>query len=85
MGEDILGSKGKVKILKVLMRLGEANITRIARETRLHHKYVEKHLNDLVNQGIVAEKRYGRIRMYSLRLDNPKVLLILHLIKSLEE
>ncbi len=83
--EQLLGSKGKIKILRVLARLGEANITRIAKETSLHHKYVERHLAELARMGIVSEKRIGRVRIYSLRIDNPKVLTLLDLLRALEE
>jgi DNA-binding transcriptional ArsR family regulator len=71
--EEILGSKGRIKILKILFRDGYANITRIVRETGLHHRLVVKHLEDLKRMGIVEERRYGRMRIYYVNLSDPRV------------
>ncbi len=81
---EILGSKGKIKILKLLVREGEANITKIVRETGLRHSLVEKHLEDLIRLGIVVEKRIGRLRIFSLNLQNPRTQSIVELIRRLE-
>ena len=83
--EGVLGSKGKIKILRLLMREGEVNITRIVRETGLRHSLVEKHLEELASMGIVVEKRIGRLRLFSLNLGNPRVALLLELLKRMEE
>lgn len=82
--EEVLGSKVRIRILKALFRLGEANITRIARETNTHFSLVEKHLQKLKEIGIVEEKRIGRIRLFGLNYSNPKVHLLMELIRSME-
>lgn len=82
--EEILGSKVRIRILKTLFKLGEANITRIARETNTHFSLVEKHLQRLKEMGIVEEKRIGRIRLFGLNYGNPKVHLLMELIRSME-
>ncbi len=82
---DILGSKGKLKILRILVRDGEANITRIVRETGLRHSLVEKHLEDLVRLGIVVEKRIGRLRVFSINVDDPRAVRVVELIRQLDE
>jgi len=79
----ILGSKVKIKIILALMRLGEANISRIVKETSSHYYTVEKHLRELEELGIVDERRLGRVRVFSLNYENPRVPVILELIKSL--
>ena len=85
LASAILGSKGKVKILRVLVREGEANITRIVRETGLRHSLVEKHLKELETLGIVVEKRVGRLRMFSVNLEDPRAAAIVELIRRLDE
>ncbi len=80
----ILGSRAKVKIIMVLMKLGEANISRIVRETSSHYYTVERHLEELKKLGIVDEKRLGRVRVFSLNYGDPRVPVILELIRSLE-
>ncbi|MCE4603409.1 MAG: helix-turn-helix domain-containing protein [Aeropyrum sp.] len=82
--EDIITSKGKVKILKILVKDGQANITRLVRETGMHHKLVSKHIEDLKRMGLVGEKRYGRIRFIYLEYGDPRVRVIREIIKSLE-
>ncbi len=83
--ENILGSRGKVKILKTIYSLGEANITRIVRETRMNHKLVSKHLESLVKAGFLVEKIYGRIKIYSINFSNPKTILLKDIFNTLEE
>jgi len=83
--ESVLGSKGKTKILLVLSEYGQLNITRLLKYTGLHHKLLEKHLEELIELGLVEEERIGRLRYFSLRFDNPKVPVILELLRALKE
>ncbi|MDM7275513.1 MAG: winged helix-turn-helix domain-containing protein [Thermoprotei archaeon] len=82
--EKLLSSKGKVKVLKILLRDGQANISRIVRETGLNHKRVEKHLEELKSANIAVERRYGKLRIYEANLNNPKVLTLKKLLETLE-
>jgi len=83
--EELFSSKGRVRVLKALLRLEEANITRIVREVDMHHRVVRKHLEKLVNLGVVEEKKYGRLRFFRLNYSNPKVKLLKTLIEVFEE
>ena len=83
--EELFSSKGRVKVLKALLKLEEANITRIVKEVDMHHRVVQKHLEKLVSLGIVEEKRYGRLRFFRLNFSNPKIRLIKTLIEIIEE
>ncbi|KSW11937.1 ArsR family transcriptional regulator [Pyrodictium occultum] len=78
----ILGSKGKIKILSLLARSGQLNITRIIKDTGLHHRLVEQHLEELKNAGLVEEQRIGRLRLFSLRYDNPKTAVLIELLRA---
>jgi len=82
--EELLSSKGRVRVLKVLLRDGQANISRLIRETGLHHRLVVKHLEELKRIGLVEERRYGRLRIYEINLRDPRVSALRDLLRSLE-
>jgi len=65
--EEILSSKGRIKIIKTLLKNCELSISEIVRLTRLNHNSVEQHLDLLKHAGLVCEKNFGRIRIYSIR------------------
>jgi DNA-binding transcriptional ArsR family regulator len=62
--EEILGSKGRVRVLKVLSESGELNISEVSRRTGLNYTSVERHLLKLKKMGLLNEKRYGKIRIF---------------------
>ena len=70
---EILQSRGRLKILLILMRTGQLNITKIAQQAHLSHKTTEAYLEILKKGGIVEEKRYGRIRLYRFMGEVKKV------------
>ncbi len=70
--EDILGSKAKVKILKVLALNEELTISLIINKTNLNYSSVKTHLNHLKNLDLIQEKKFGRIKIYRYRIENIK-------------
>ncbi|ABM80756.1 winged helix-turn-helix domain-containing protein [Hyperthermus butylicus] len=82
---EIISSRGKLRILLVLLRNGQVNITRLLRETRLHYNLLIKHLEELKAAGIVEETRVGRARLYSLKLNNPRTLVLVETLRLLGE
>jgi DNA-binding transcriptional ArsR family regulator len=42
--EEILGSKGRIRVLEVLTESGELNISEVSRRTGLNYTSVERHL-----------------------------------------
>ena len=82
--EELLASRGRVRILRVLFNYGTINITRLVRETRLHYKLVEKHLEILKREGIIFERRYGRMRLIEVNLRDPRVAALREILRSLE-
>lgn len=74
MGElvaEVLSSKVRLKILKILVERESLNITAIVRLTRLNHKIVKDNLDYLVNRGILHEVSIGRLKTYRLNNANP--------------
>lgn len=74
--EEILASKGRLRILKLLLEYQELNITEIVRRTDLNHSIVLTHLKVLTEAGLVIEKRFGRIRIFRINLADPRVKLL---------
>jgi len=68
--ETIFSSKGRVKILKILVDIGELNISEIARRARLNYTTTNQHLQALEESGIVRHKNFGRIRIFRFNEEN---------------
>ncbi|MEM3403529.1 MAG: helix-turn-helix domain-containing protein [Nitrososphaeria archaeon] len=62
----IFGSKGKFKILKTLLEEEEINISSLLREARISYPLAIKYLSELEKNGLIKQKRFGRIRIISL-------------------
>jgi DNA-binding transcriptional ArsR family regulator len=62
--EELLGSQGRIRVLKVLSESGELNISEVSRRSGLNYTSVERHLAKLAKLGLVKEKRYGKIRIF---------------------
>ena len=77
--EDVLSSKGRVRILKLLAELGELNVSAISRNINLNHSAVKEHLKFLTEAGLIREKRFGRILIYQFRDNN----ILAHSLKQL--
>lgn len=59
--------KGREAVIEVLRKYGEINITRLSKETGLHFRTLERVILELAEEGLVEERRYGRLRMIRLR------------------
>lgn len=82
--EDIFSSKGRVRIIRVLAKAGELNISEIARRARLNYKATSSHLKALRNAGIIQEKRFGRVRIFRFKSENTKALALKQLVEAWE-
>ena len=71
--EEVFASKGRVKIIKILVQEEELNISEIVDRARLNHKSTLNHLKFLTKAGIVQEKIYGRIRIYRIKFEDYRV------------
>jgi DNA-binding transcriptional ArsR family regulator len=71
--EEILGSKGRIRVLEVLTESGELNISEVSRRTGLNYTSVERHLTKLEKLGLLKEKRYGKIRIFEAVFKSFKV------------
>lgn len=79
--EDVFSSKGRVKILKLLVEIGELNISDIARRAGLNYATTNRHLQVLESYGIARHTRFGRIRIYRFNEGNPRAQIIRNVIE----
>lgn len=80
--EEALSSKGRVRVLRVLMEAGELNASEIARRANLNYSTALSHLLALKRVGLVEERKYGRIRIFKIA-DNGRVEYLRELFKAL--
>lgn len=80
--EDFFSSKLRIKILKILFDMGELNVSEIARRLGVNYSTTNKHLKILEDEGIVRHKMFGRIHLYRLNEQSPKVKALQNLIES---
>ena len=83
--EDILSSKGRIKILKTLIKNRELNISEIARQAGLSYTSADRHLEELKKQEMIKEKRFGRIRIFKINEKNKMMKIIEEFMKKIEE
>jgi DNA-binding transcriptional ArsR family regulator len=83
--EEVFSSKGRVKILKILTKIGELNISEIARRTGLNYTTTNQHLQALEDHRLVRHKSFGRIRIFRLDEENPRARMVKELIEFWEQ
>jgi len=82
--EDVFSSRLRMKIFKILMQVGELNVSEIARRLRVNYKTTDKHLKVLEDEGMIKHKVFGRIRLYRLNESSHKTKAVQNLIKVWE-
>ncbi len=82
--EDVFSSKLRIKILKMLMQVGELNVSEIARRLSVNYNTTSKHLKVLEDEGILQHKVFGRIRLYRFNEHSPKAKGVQNLIEAWE-
>jgi DNA-binding transcriptional ArsR family regulator len=83
--EEVFSSKPRMKILKLLARLGALNVSEIARRINLNYTTTNQHLKLLEAEGILQQRVYGRIRMYKFKEGSPQARAVQNLIETWEQ
>ncbi|MHA1958856.1 MAG: ArsR/SmtB family transcription factor [Candidatus Thorarchaeota archaeon] len=68
--EEVLSSRGRIKILKELAIASELNISELCRRVGLNHSSTKTHLKVLIRNGLIEEKTFGRIKIYRYRTED---------------
>lgn len=83
--EEVFSSKPRMKILRLIARLGALNVSDIARRINLNYTTTNQHLKLLEAEGILLQRVYGRIRMYRFNDRTPKAVAVQKLIETWEQ
>jgi DNA-binding transcriptional ArsR family regulator len=83
--EDVFSSRQRMKILKLVARLGELNVSDVARRIGVNFTTTSRHLQVLESEGILQQRTYGRIRMYRFNQASPKAKAVQALIETWDE
>jgi DNA-binding transcriptional ArsR family regulator len=83
--EEVFSSKPRMKILKLLARLGTLNVSDIAKRIGLNYSATNNHLRLLEAEGILVQRVYGRIRMYRYNDTSAKAKAVQGLIETWEQ
>jgi DNA-binding transcriptional ArsR family regulator len=83
--EEVFSSKPRMKILKLLARLGTLNVSDIAKRIGLNYSATNNHLRLLEAEGILVQRVYGRIRMYRYNDASAKAKAVQGLIETWEQ
>jgi predicted transcriptional regulator len=83
--EEVFSSKPRMKILKLVARLGALNVSDIARRINLNYSTTNQHLKLLEAEGILQQQIYGRIRIYKFNNASAKAVAVQNLIETWEQ
>ncbi len=83
--EEIFSSKPRMKILRLVARLGALNVSDIARRINLNYSTTNQHLKLLESEGVLQQRVYGRIRMYKFNEASAKARAVQNLIEAWEQ
>lgn len=78
--EEAFSSSGRIRILSLLSQVEELHLTEISRRTDQSYTATDRHLRVLRKAELVEEKDYGRVRIFRLRLENPRARMLRELI-----
>ena len=70
--EDVFFSRLRMKILRILVQVGELNGSEIARRLNINYVLASKHLRALEDEGVLTHKAFGRVRLYRLNERSPR-------------
>jgi DNA-binding transcriptional ArsR family regulator len=82
--EEVFSSRLRLKIVKILMQMGELNVSEIARRLGINHNSASKHLKILEDEDVLQKKIFGRIRLYRLNESSHKAKAVQNLIEVWE-
>jgi DNA-binding transcriptional ArsR family regulator len=82
--EDVFSSRLRMKILRILVQVGELNGSEIARRLSVNYVTTSKHLKALEIEDVLVHKVFGRIRLYRLNERSPKAKAVQTLIETWE-
>jgi DNA-binding transcriptional ArsR family regulator len=83
--EEVFSSKPRMKILKLLARLGTLNVSEIAKRIGLNYSATNEHLRLLEAESLLVQRSYGRVRMYRFNEASARAKAVQALIETWEQ
>ncbi|QIW25305.1 ArsR family transcriptional regulator [Sulfolobus sp. S-194] len=74
-----------LKILYILFKEGEINISKLAKETKLNYSTLLKYIEILEQKKLIEVIRGDRSKIVRLNYANPKVIILKNLFEELED
>jgi DNA-binding transcriptional ArsR family regulator len=71
-----------MKILKIMVNVGELNVSEIARRLKVNYMTTTRHLKILEDEKLLMHKVFGRIRLYRLNEHSLKAKAVQNLIDT---
>ncbi|PVU71162.1 hypothetical protein DDW09_00195 [Sulfolobus sp. SCGC AB-777_L09] len=72
------------KVLRILFKFGEINITKLSKETKIKYSTLERIIRILEEKKIVEVIEADRSKIIRLNYENPKVVILKNLFEELE-
>jgi DNA-binding transcriptional ArsR family regulator len=83
--ELVFNSKPRIKILKILVQVGQLNTSQIAHRVGINYRTTSNHLKLLEDEGILTCKKYGRVCSYRFNEDSIKANAVRKLFETWED
>jgi DNA-binding transcriptional ArsR family regulator len=83
--EDVFSSRLRIKILRIIGRIGEVNVSELARRLSANYETTSRHLKILEDEGILNHKVFGRIRLYRINENSAKAKALQNLLDVWEQ
>jgi predicted transcriptional regulator len=80
----LLASSCRRRILRFLSHSRQANVMQLVRKVNSIYNQVNSNLQILQREGIIFDRHFGRMRIISLNMENPRTVLLLQALKILE-
>ena len=69
----------------LIWKLGSLNVSDISKRIGLNYSATDKHLELLETEGILVQRKYGRIRMYRFNENTTKAKAVQNLVEAWEQ
>lgn len=81
---QIIASSCRQKILLALSKIKETHVTNLVRIINSTYTQVNRNLVILEKEDVIKTKRYGRMRIIELKIENPKTQALLKALRMLD-
>ena len=77
-----LCQNNKLRVLIYLLEVGATNISDVIRRLSINYRQLSRAIDELVKEGLISEKRYGRARILEINWRDPRILALKRLLEA---